>query len=319
MTDSTREMIKPAPPPSLRARILTRFTRLVIKRWPRTSPQSVLRWARLLFETPGFLNFVHSHGLEIRSVSDGAIRGEWLAPHSCQSPRVLLYLHGGGYVSCSPRSHRPITTNLARLLKQRVFSLDYRLAPEYPFPVAVDDAAAAYQWLLQQGIKPPDISLAGDSAGGGLVVATMLRLRRLALPLPGCAVCISPWLDLTGKYPYRNAETCAMFRPSDIASFASLYLHGASAEEPEASPLFADLRGLPPLMVLVSDSEMLFDDAVRFQEKALACGVRSHLRAYPGLPHDWPLAAGLIPEALSALRELAAFLDARGGQVEGSA
>lgn len=298
--------------PSLRARMLTSTVRLVIKRWPRRSPESVLRWARLLFNSPGWMSIVHSRGLEVSGVSEGAVRGEWLTPRECESPqRVLLYLHGGGYVSCSPRSHRPITASLARQLNQRVFCLDYRLAPEHPFPTAVDDAAAAYQWLLQQGIQPRDIAFAGDSAGGGLVVATLLRLRGMGLPLPGCAVCISPWLDLTGTYPYRNAETCAMFRRSDVVNFARLYLNGASPEQEEASPVLADLSGLPPLFTLVSASEMLFDDAQRLHDKALAAGVRSTLRAYPGLPHDWPLAMGLIPEARQAIWEIAAFCGER--------
>ncbi|MBZ5532874.1 MAG: alpha/beta hydrolase [Acidobacteriia bacterium] len=301
----------PPPPPSLRARILTAIVRRVLKGWPRRGPQDALRWARRFFNSPGFMSFLHLHGLEVTSVSEGGVRGEWLVPKSGAPQRkVLLYLHGGGYVSCSPRSHRPITANLARLLGQRVFSLEYRLAPEHPFPAAVDDASAAYRWLLSQGFAPRNIAIAGDSAGGGLTVATLLRLRREKQPLPACAACLSPWVDLTGKFAYRNAESCAMFRPSDIANFASLYLNGAPAEAEEASPLFADLGGLPPLFILASASEMLLDDAARLHEKALSCGVPSKLRAYPGLPHDWPLAVGLIPEAMLALREVAGFVAA---------
>jgi acetyl esterase/lipase len=297
------------PATSLRARILTRVVRLTLKQWPRRSPQAVLRWARLLFDLPSFLNVGRSHGLTVTQVEQGNVRGEWLVPEGCpSSPNVILYLHGGGYVSCSPRSHRPITANLARLAKQRVFSLDYRLGPEHPFPAAVDDASAAYQWLLKNGSRPEQISLAGDSAGGGLVVATLLRLRREKLPLPACAVCICPWVDLTGEFSYRNAGTCAMFRPTDIANFAALYLNGAPAQSEEASPLFADLSGLPPLLIQVSDAEMLFDDALRLHEKAGNCGLKSRLRAYPGLPHDWHLAAGLIPEAFTAIQEAASFI-----------
>jgi epsilon-lactone hydrolase len=282
---------------------------MLIKRWPRRSPESVLRWARLLFNSPGLMNTIHMRGMAMKQETAGTVRGEWLAPQECASPqRVLLFLHGGGYVSCSPRSHRPITANLARMLGQRVFCLDYRLAPEHPFPAAVDDAAAAHQWLLQQGIAPHDISFAGDSAGGGLVLATLLRLRRTGVPLPASAVCISPWLDLTGNYPYRNAATCSMFWHSDVANFSSLYLNGASPEQEEASPLFGDLAGLPPIFTLVSSSEMLYDDALRLHEKAGKAGVRSVLRAYPGLPHDWPLAAGLIPEARQALQEMSDFV-----------
>jgi len=310
MTAFVTNSFDQAPPlPSLRARMMTRASRMLIKRWPRRSPESVLRWARLLFNSPGLMNIFHARGMEINQVDEGAVRGEWLAPRECASPqRVLLFLHGGGYVSCSPRSHRAITANLARMLGQRVFCLDYRLAPEHPFPAAVDDAAAAYAWLLHQGIEPRNIAVAGDSAGGGLVLATLLRLRRTGAPLPAGAVCISPWLDLTGTYPYRNAETCSMFWHSDVANFSSLYLKGAPPEQEEASPLFGDLAGLPPVFTLVSCSEMLYDDALRLHEKAGKSGVRSVLRAYPGLAHDWPLAVGLIPEARQALLEIADFL-----------
>jgi monoterpene epsilon-lactone hydrolase len=312
MTASVTNTIEQAPQPSFRGRLLTEIVRLVIKRWPRRGPQDVLRWARLLFNLPSFLTVGRSHGLDVSPVDESGVRGEWLTLKSGASQDgVLLYLHGGGYVSCSPHSHRAITANLARLLGQRVFSLDYRLAPEHPFPAAVDDAAAAYRWLLSQGFAPRKIAIAGDSAGGGLVVATLLRLHREEQPLPACAACLSPWVDLTGKFAYRNGETCAMFRPSDIANFAALYLNGASAEAEEASPVFAALDGLPPLFILVSASELLFDDAARLHEKALSCGVQSKLRAYPGLPHDWPLAAGLIPEAILALREVAGFMAAR--------
>lgn len=292
--------------PSVRGRILAGIVRLVVKRWPRKSPESVLRWSRLLFDLPSFLSVGRTRGLTLTQVNEDGVRGEWLTPVGL-SPHILLFLHGGGYVSCSPRSHRPITGTLARLLKQRVFSLDQRLAPEHPFPAAVDDASAAYQWLLKKGTRPDQISLAGDS-GGGLVVATLLRLHRENVPLPSCAVCLCPWVDLTGTFAYRNGDSCAMFRPSDISNFAGLYLNGAPAETPEASPLFGDLTGLPPLLIQVSSSELLFDDARRLHEKAGQCGVKSKLSAYPGLPHVWHLAVGLIPEALAALREEVEFI-----------
>jgi monoterpene epsilon-lactone hydrolase len=298
--------------PSLRARALTRVVRLVVRRWPRGDRAAVVRRSRRVFGLGAPLSFLHTKGLKVEQVQEGAVRGEWLAPEQGpQSKSVLLYLHGGGYVSCSPQSHRAITAGLARLLQGRVFSLDYRLAPESPFPAAVDDAAAAYQWLLNSGTRPENIAVAGDSAGGGLTIALLLRLRRMRLPLPACAVCLSPWVDMTGKYDYRNRRTCAMFTGNEVDEFASLYLQGAPAESEEASPLFADLRGLPPVLIQASSTELLLDDAVRLHERAAKCGVESHLSVYPGLFHVWPIFVGVIPEAELALREIAEFVRAR--------
>jgi epsilon-lactone hydrolase len=223
---------------------------------------------------------------------------------------VLLYLHGGGYVSCSPQTHRPITTSLARMTQCRVLSLDYRWAPEHPFPAAVDDTAAAFLWLVKNGVAPGKIALAGDSAGGGLAVAAILRLREQGHALPGCAVCLSPWLDLTGAGEYQNAGSCSVFQPGDIAIFAGLYLRGAPPDSPEASPLFADLRGLPPLLMQVSSTELLFDDAVRMHQKASRCGVKSTLSVFPELPHVWQILVGILPEARAALQEIADFVHA---------
>jgi epsilon-lactone hydrolase len=300
--------------PSLRGRIATRLVRVVVKRWARGDPPAVVRRARRVFGLPNFMNALHSRDLEIEKVDAQAadsdvIRGEWIRLKACESrERVLLYLHGGGYVSCSPQTHRAITTALARRLKCPVFALDYRLAPEHPFPAAVDDAAAAFAWLTESGLAPEKIALAGDSAGGGLALATIVRLRALGRALPACAVGLSPWVNLTGAGEYRNSGSCSMFQPSDVAVFAKLYLDGASAESAEASPLFADLRGIPPLLTQVSSTELLFDDAMCLHEKATSCGVTSTLRVYPGLPHVWQILVGLVPEAGVGLDEIADFV-----------
>jgi epsilon-lactone hydrolase len=293
------------------------MVRVVVKHWARGNPEAVVRRARRVFGYPNFLGFVHSHGVRTEKVEAPPVRGEWIYPTSGSSPdKVALYLHGGGYVSCSSRTHRPVITALARMAKCRVFSLDYRWAPEHPFPAAVDDAAAAFLWLVKNGVAPAKIAVAGDSAGGGLAIATMLRLREQGYALPGCAVCLSPWVDLTGAGQYQNAGSCSMFQPCDITTFARLYLHGASAETPEASPVFADLRGLPPLLIQASSTELLFDDAVRLHQKAMSCGVRSTLSIFPELPHVWQILFGLVPEARAALQQIANFvctsLDIRG-------
>ncbi len=320
--------------PSIRGRISTRLVRVVVKHWARGDPPAVVRRARRVFGTPNFINVLHSSGLDIEKVDTHAvprvgvdnaakaiggesIRGEWVYPRKCKSgDRALLYLHGGGYVSCSPRTHRPITAALARLLQCPVFVLDYRLAPEHPFPAAVDDASAALRWLTASGIRPEKLAVAGDSAGGGLVLAAMLRLRAAGHALPACAVGLSPWVDLTGASHYRNSGSCSMFQASDIAVFAGVYLHGASAEIPEASPFFGDLHGFPPLLTQASSTELLLDDALRLHEKAQSCGVASTLSVYPGLPHVWQVLVGLVPEAGRALEEAAEFISSAWSSTE---
>lgn len=295
--------------PSLQARIITPLVRMVVKRWPRGDSLALVRRARRLFGLPGWMSFLFSSGITFENLEGADLRGEWVIPElNYYEEKVLLYLHGGGYVSCTPKTHRPITAALARLMHQRVFTLDYRLAPESPFPAAVDDAARAFAWLMEIGLKPQNISIAGDSAGGGLVIATLLRLKAHQQPMPACAVCLSPWLDMTGAASYSNAESCAMFCPEDVTAFAELYLNGASARSPEASPIFGDLHGLPPLLIQASTTELLFDEAGRLNEKSRRSGVDSTLRAYPGLPHVWQMFIGLIPEANAALKEAATFV-----------
>ena len=297
---------------SRRGQLVTRLIRWGVKLWPREDPEKLARSARRIFELPNMLGFVFSRGLEIECVQRGPVRGEWIAVPKRQ-PRdgVVLYLHGGGYVSCSAKSHRSITASLARRLSGRVFSLDYRLAPEFPFPAAVDDAAAGYQWLLDHGVSPQKIAVAGDSAGGGLAIATLLRLRRTGQPLPSCAVCLSPWADLTGKSQYVNGGSGSFFQPDDIASLARLYLQEESPESPEASPVFADLTGLPPLLIHATKTELLADDAIRLHARATSCGVSSTLILYPDLPHVWQIYSDMLPEARLALDQAARFIEAK--------
>jgi len=295
--------------PSLRARVITWLVRLVVKRWPRGDYEKLVRRARRLFGIPEWMSFLVSRSVMYEEVRGTDLCGEWVIPEENYfEEKVLLYLHGGGYVSCTPRTHRPITAALARIANQRVFALDYRLAPEAPFPAAVDDAARAFAWLLEIGVQAQNISMAGDSAGGGLVIATLLRLKARGQPMPACAVCLSPWVDLTGAASYGNVESCAMFRPEDVSAFSELYLNGKSPRLPEASPLFGDLHWLPPLLIQASTSELLFDEAVQLDQKAKKSGVDSTLRAYPGVPHVWQMCNGLMPEAGAAMREIAAFI-----------
>lgn len=298
--------------PSWQGRIVTRLIRLVVKRWPRGDYKALVLRARRIFGLPNWTGFLFSRGVIFEELQDVELRGEWVIPDAnFLDENVLLYFHGGGYVSCTPQTHRPITAALARLTYQRVFALDYRLAPEAPFPAAVDDAERAFQWLMEIGVKPQNITVAGDSAGGGLVLALLLRLKEKQNPMPACAICLSPWVDLTGAASYSNAESCAMFCAEDVGEFAALYLNGISPRKPEASPIFGDVSGFPPLLIQISTTELLFDEATRLHEKAMKSGVDSTLSAYPGLAHVWQIFPGLIPEANAALREIAAFIRAK--------
>jgi acetyl esterase/lipase len=296
--------------PSWQARAISLAIRLIVRRARWGDARTLVRRARWLFGAPNPLQWWRTRGVHVRPVADGVLRGEWVRAER-DDQGVILYLHGGGYVACSAATHRPITAALAQLARRRVFSLDYRLAPEHPFPAALDDAVAAYRWLLGQGIDAGAVALAGDSAGGGLVLATLVRARDEALPLPAAAVCFSPWTDLagTGESLTTNNGRCAMFRPDNVRDFARLYLGEASPRHPYASPLFAHLGGLPPLLLQVGSSEILLDDARRVHDKVRAAGGASTVQIFDGVFHVWQMLDGLVPEARVALRQAAAFMN----------
>jgi acetyl esterase/lipase len=272
-------------------------------------PEVLARRARRLFGLPNPIQWLRTRGIRIELVRAGDVRGEWLT--AARADRgALLYIHGGGYVAGSPAVYRPITAALARLTGRRVFSLDYRLAPEHRFPAALDDAIAAYRWLLGQGIAPGSLALAGDSAGGGLVLATLLRARDEGMPLPACAVCLSPWTDLagTGESLIANNGRCAMFRPENIPDFARIYLGAVTPKHPYASPVYAELHGLPPLLFQVGDDELLLDDSRRVHDAVRRAGGRSTLEMTAGVFHVWQMLDGFLPEARAALLRAAEFI-----------
>jgi epsilon-lactone hydrolase len=240
---------------------------------------------------------------------------EWLVPASTRREVVVLYLHGGGYVIGSPRSHRHLAAAIAGAGLARALLLDYRLAPEHPFPAALDDAVAAYRWLLDQAIRPGRLVIAGDSAGGGLAVATLVALRDRGLPLPAAGVCISPWVDLTCRAASyaRNAAVDPIVRPGIVAEMAQAYLAGADPTTPLASPLWADLRGLPPLLIQVGSDEVLLDDATELAERGTAAGVETTLEVAPRMVHVWHWFLPMLDEAQTAIDRIGAFIKARVG------
>ena len=295
---------------SWQARCFSAGMRMLIRRrnWG-DDEHAVARRARRLFGTPPVYQRLRTRGLGLTPVPALGARSEWVEPPECND-RVVLYLHGGGYVSCSPATHRPITAALARLTGSRVFGLDYRRALEHRFPAAVDDAVAAYQWLLDQGIPAGAIAVAGDSAGGGLTLSLLVRARDMGLPLPACAVCFSPWTDLagTGASIRQNDGRCAMFRPENIAEFAGAYLGGQSPFDQYASPAHADLSGLPPLLLQVGATELLLDDSRMVHDKIQQAGGTSRLEVFEGVFHCWQMLDGVVPEARVALRQAADFI-----------
>ncbi|WP_116139284.1 alpha/beta hydrolase [Trinickia diaoshuihuensis] len=246
--------------------------------------------------------------------SHAPLRGEWLERRhdlAQRSPvRTILYCHGGGYYFCSPASHRPLVFALAARSGARTFSLDYRLAPEHPFPAALDDALAAYRGLLAHGIAADSIVIAGDSAGGGLALATLVALRDAGDPLPAAGVLFSPWTDLaaTGGTLQSNDGIDPMFCGAAIGRAAKFYIGDADPTHPYLSPLYADLSGLPPLMIQASSTEVLLDDTRRVAERARAAGVSVHCEIWPNMPHVWQLWTPFVPEAKQALERATQFV-----------
>jgi monoterpene epsilon-lactone hydrolase len=219
------------------------------------------------------------------------VPAEWTATPDADPSRVLLFLHGGGYVSGSITSHRTMVAEAGRQAGMRTLALDYRLAPEHPYPAALEDALAGYRFLLSSGIEARNIAVAGDSAGGGLTIATLVSLRDAGLALPRCAWCISPWVDLemTGASIDGKAAADPMIQRPYLEELASAYAARRERRDPLISPLLADLRGLPRLLVQVGSAETLLDDAVRLAGTAGAADVAVTLEVYPEMIHVWPL------------------------------
>ena len=224
----------------------------------------------------------------VEKVSAGGVPAEWTATPGADRGSAILYLHGGGYVIGSLDSHRHVAAEAGRASGVRSLAIDYRMAPEHPFPAAVEDALAAYRFLLDSGIKPGRICIAGDSAGGGLVVATMLAIRGAALPQPACGWCISPWVDLacTGA-AWWTTQARSHRAKAGILEMAGTYLAGADPKSPLASPVYGDLRGLPPLLIQVGSVETLLDDALMLARVAALADVYVDLQIWPEMIHVW--------------------------------
>ncbi len=246
-------------------------------------------------------------------VSAGGVNAEWIAAPGATADRVILYLHGGGYVLGSVNTHRAMISRIARASNARALAIDYRLAPEHPFPAAVEDTIAAYRWLLAEGYQPRKIVIAGDSAGGGLTIAALLAIRDAGLSMPAGVVPISPWTDLegTGESVRTRAAKDVMVTQDNLASSAKQYYGTHDPKDPLVSPLHANFRGLPQMLIQVGDAEILLDDATRVAARAKAAGVQVELEVWDEMPHVWHVFAKLLPEGQQAIDKIGRFVIAR--------
>jgi len=246
-------------------------------------------------------------------VDAGGVPAEWVVTPEAAPNRVIFYLHGGGYVMGSINTHRSLAVNLSRAAAARVLLVDYRLAPEHPHPAAVEDATAAYRWLLASGVAPSRIVIAGDSAGGGLTMATLVALRDAHTPLPAAGVCLSPWVDLEGLGDSMTSKAAVdpMVQRDPLKRMAAAYLGSHNARTPLAAPLYADLSGLPPLLIQVGTAETLLDDSTRLAERARKANVEVRLDPWEDMIHVFQAFAPLLPEAGQAIERIGAFVRER--------
>jgi acetyl esterase/lipase len=243
-------------------------------------------------------------------VDAGGVPAEWITTPDVVAERVIYYLHGGGYVMGSINTHREMVSRLSRAASARVLIINYRLAPENPFPAAVDDSLTAYRWLLSVGVDAARLVIAGDSAGGGLTVTTLISLRDAGESLPRAGICLSPWVDLEclGECMVTRAERDPILTRDISLMLAKAYLGDTDPRTPLVSPLYADLTGLPPLLIQVGTAEVLFDDATRLADHARAAGVDVILEPWDDMIHVWHMFAAILPEGQQAIDRIGEFI-----------
>ncbi|MEM9208254.1 MAG: alpha/beta hydrolase [Pseudomonadota bacterium] len=252
-------------------------------------------------------------GTRVKYVDIAGVECDWLVPGGCQDAPVLLYLHGGAYVSGSSKTHRPMVSHIAAAAGMRALLPNYRLAPENPFPAGLNDCVKVYLELLNDGMDPANIAIAGDSAGGGMTMAVLLSLRDAGAPLPNAVVLLSPWLDLTGggESVQSRADEDPLFDGKDMPRAAAHYAPAEELENPLISPVFADVHGLPPTLIQVGDHEILLSDSTRIAEKMTAEDVQVTLQVWRDMWHVFQFFVGRMPEAERAISDIATYLRAR--------
>jgi acetyl esterase/lipase len=252
--------------------------------------------------------FKPPRAVAIQPITAGDIPGEWLVPPDASPGSVILYLHGGAWTLGWTNIHRRMVAHLCRAAASRALAVDYRLAPEHPFPAALEDCLSVYRWLLKNGTLPRQIVIAGDSAGGNLTLATLLSLRDAGDPLPAAAVCLSPATDLQGTGESFRSKKDPTQTPEFVLTMIRHYAGGQNLHSPLISPLYGDLRGLPPLLIHAGSDEMLLSDATRLADQARAAGVDVRLVVWPAMWHVWHLLGPSLPEARQAVAAVGAFI-----------
>jgi acetyl esterase/lipase len=249
-------------------------------------------------------------GVDVRKQVVAGMTSEWLTPQAPARGKVILYLHGGAYIMGNFATHRQVVSYIARACRVRALLAEYRLAPEHPFPAAVEDALSVYRALREDGYAPGDIVIAGDSAGGGLTMALLLSLRDAGEPMPSAAVLFSPWLDLTGsgESMRTRADRDPWFKPSELSLMARYYCDESEFEHPLVSPVFADVAGLPPIYIQVGDDEILLSDSTRIAEKIEEAGGEVMLEIWPEMWHVFQVFVHQMPESREAIRKVAPFV-----------
>jgi monoterpene epsilon-lactone hydrolase len=245
-----------------------------------------------------------------QAVDAGGVPAEWITAPGAQQEKVIYYLHGGGYTMGSIGTHREVVSRLSRAAGARALLIDYRLAPENRFPAALEDAKAGYRWLLSIGVKPSHLVIAGESAGGGLTVATLITLRDSHVPLPAAGICMSPWVDMEclGNSMVTKSSIDPQVRQDDLKMNAEAYLGEADARTPLAAPIYGNLKGLPPLLIQVGTAEILFDDATRLAERARLDGVDVVFEPWEEMIHMWHMMP-MLPEGNQAIERIAEFIE----------
>lgn len=286
------------------------ITRMVIRYFSRKTDSKKYRGMRRWEERMTAKYVRLPEQCRITPTDAGGVPAEWVSWEGADAGRVILFLHGGGYVICSPRTHRDMICRITRASSARALSLEYRLAPEHPHPAALEDALAAYRWLLDTGTPPSKIAVMGDSAGGGLTLSLLQALRDRALPLPACAVCLSPWADLTcSSSSFRkNSRKDPLLPARVVPDFARMYAPDGDLAQPSVSPLYGDFTGLPPLLIHVGTDEILLDDSTGVAEKAARDGASVELKIWPNMIHVFQALAFMHPAARQSIREIGAFV-----------
>lgn len=294
---------------SLRARIVRMVSKQMFKN---ISGDSDVLPLRDMFEKLAARSRPAS-GTQVRHATIGGVECDWVVPRNCDESRVLLFLHGGAYVMGSSKTHRAMVSHIAKAAGVRALLPNYRLAPEDPFPAGLEDCLAVYRQLLASEVEAEKLVIAGDSAGGGMTMATLLSLRDAGDAMPAAACLLSPWLDLAaeGESVKTRAQLDPWFRAADMPKTAAHYCLEGQIRDPLVSPLYGDMTGLPPTLIQVGDHEILLSDSTRASEKITAAGGQVTLQVWPDMWHVFQFFIGKMPESKRAIRDIGAFLKKR--------